>query len=114
MIDALISGRLRGSPSIRKANNGSTFTTFRLAAMDRNGDSVLCSCIAFNAGAQSAISAMGDGDSVSVSGEATLSSWPGSDGVSRQGLEVLVHNVMTAYHVGRKRKAGAADGVGHE
>lgn len=115
MIDALISGRLRGTPSFRKAGNGSTFSTFKLAAMDRNGDSVLCSCITFNAGVQGVLHSMDDGEGITVSGEATMSSWPGPDGNLRHGLEIMVHGVLTAYHVGRKRRAGASAGGGdHE
>lgn len=42
MIDALIAGRLRGAPTFRTASNGTPFASFRLAANDRNGASVLC------------------------------------------------------------------------
>lgn len=109
MIDALIAGRLRGAPTFRTASNGAPFASFRLAATDRNGVSVLCSCITFSATACAAVQALSDGDSVAVSGEATFKTWEGNDGTQRHCLDVLVHGVMTAYHLGRKRKAGGTE-----
>lgn len=105
VIDALISGRLRGAPQFKTAANGSPFASFRLSATDRSGASLLCSCIAFSDTARAAVQALEDGDSVAVSGEATVKAWAGTDGSPRPGLDVLVHGVLTAYHLGRKRKA---------
>lgn len=111
MIDALIAGRLRGAPQFKTASNGKPFASFRVAATDRGGSSVLCSCITFSATACAAVQALNDGDSVAVLGEATFKSWEGNDGTQRHGLDVLVHGVMTAYHMGRKRKASGTDGA---
>lgn len=108
VIDALIAGRLRGAPQFKTAANGSPFVSFRLSATDRSGVSLLCSCIAFSDGARAAAQALEDGDSVAVSGEATVKTWAGTDGAPRHGLDVLVHGVLTAYHLGRKRKASEA------
>lgn len=112
MIDTLLSGRLRGTPSFRTASNGTPFASFRMAAADRNGVSVLCSCITFSATACAAVKALEDGDSLAVTGEAELKTWNGSDGAQRLGLDVLVHGVMTAYHQGRKRKSAGNDAAG--
>lgn len=114
MIDALISGRMRGAPSMRKAANGKPFAAFRVSASDRNGVSLLCSCITFSASAMEAVQRLDDGDSVAVTGEATLSTWTGNDGKPRHGLDMLVHGVLTAYHLGRKRKANEPQGASHE
>jgi single-stranded DNA-binding protein len=76
-----------------------------VAATDRNGVSLLCSCRAFSATACAALQALSDGDSVAVCGEASVTTWDGKDGTQRHGLDVLVHGVLTAYHLGRKRKA---------
>ena len=104
MIDVLLSGRLRGTPSLRTATSGATFVVFRMAAADRHGDSVLCSCMSFAPAVQTAVCALADGDGLAVSGEAALSSWQGQDG-PRQGLDVQVHELLTPYHLGRKRQA---------
>lgn len=116
MIDTLISGRVRGAPTFRTASNGTPFASFRLAAADRNGVSVLCSCVVFSATAYAAVQALEDGDSVAVSGEAEVSAWAGSNGEQRTGLSVMVHGVLTPYHMGRKRKSvngNAAGGDDH-
>lgn len=107
-IDVLISGRLRGTPTLRNATNGSQYLLFRVAAADKTGESVLCGCIAFSETAIQAVQALGEGDSIAVTAESTIRTWEGDNGV-RVGLDVTVHGVLTAYHVGRKRKAGAVD-----
>lgn len=117
MIDSLIAGRLRGAPQFKTAANGSPFVSFRLSATDRSGASLLCSCIVFSDTARAAVQALEDGDSVAVSGEATVKTWAGNNGAQRLGLDVLVHGVLTAYHLGRKRKSAdgeAAEGGGHD
>jgi single-stranded DNA-binding protein len=105
MIDALISGRLRGTPSVRTGNNGAPYALFRVSAADKTGARVLCSCIAFSASSIEAVQRLADGDSISVSGEASVSTWNASDGTPRHGLDLTAHVVLTAYHLGRKRKA---------
>lgn len=114
MIDVLISGRLRGAPSVRTAANGNPFALFRVSAADRAGESLVCSCITFHAPVIEAVQRLADGDSVAVSGEAGIRTWDGSDGTPRHGLDVTVHGVLTAYHAGRKRKAGESKKAGSE
>ncbi len=109
MFDALLSGRLRGVAKLRTASNGSPYATFRLGVPSKTGESLLCSCVTFSKTAIEALQALDDGDSVAVTGEAGICTWEGSGGTTRYGLELTVQGVMTAYHMGRKRKpAGAA------
>ena len=105
MIDALISGRLRGTPSVRTGSNGAPFALFRVSAADKTGASLLCSCIAFSATAIEAVQRLSDGDSIAVTGEAAISTWNASDGSPRHGLDLTAHGVLTPYAVSRKRKA---------
>ena len=105
MIDVLISGKLRGTPAVRTSANGNPFATFKMSAIDKTGESLLCSCIAFSNTAIQAVQKLSDGDSIAATGEAALSSWKGGDGTERRGLDVTVYGVLTAYHAGRKRKA---------
>lgn len=100
MIDALIAGSLRGSPCLHKTREGATFSRHRLSAIDRNGDSLSCVCIAFNAGAQAAIHRMNEGDS--------FAHRSGAEGHEGHSLVALVHGVGIAYHVARKREVGVA------
>ncbi len=109
MFDALISGRMRGAAQLRTATNGSTYATFRVAVPTKNGDSLLCSCVTFSKTVIDTVQALDEGDSVAVTGEAGISTWNNAtDGAVRTGLEMMVHGAMTAYHMGRKRKAAGA------
>lgn len=103
-IDVLIHGRLRGIVAIKTAANGNHYAIFKLAACDKNGASILTSCIAWDASAIAMLERLTDGDSIAVSGEAAISTWRGNDGADRHGLDVTVHLAMTAYHAGRKRR----------
>jgi hypothetical protein len=78
---------------------------FRVSAIDKTGESLLCGCIAFADSVIQTVQALGEGDSIAVTGEASISAWNGNGGAGRHGLDVTVHGVLTAYHVGRKRKA---------
>ncbi len=104
MIDALISGRMRGTLSMRTTATGKPFALWRISTTDKTGASVQCSCIAFSQTAIDAAQRLSDGDSIAVSGEVATSTWQGSEGTARHGFDVTVHVVMTAYHLGRKRK----------
>jgi single-stranded DNA-binding protein len=105
MIDALIAGRLRGAVTVRQSSSGNAFATWRIAAAGKDGESLLCSCITFSQKAIAAMQALDDGDSVAVSGEASISVWADQNKGQCHGLNVQVYAVMTAYHLGRKRKA---------
>ena len=69
MFDVLLSGRLRGAPQMRTAANGAPFSTFRLVAVSKTGESMLCSCVTFSQTVIEAVQSLGDGDSLSVSGQ---------------------------------------------
>lgn len=108
-IDVLIQGRLRGAPLVKASSKGNPYASFRLAASDKAGEGVLCSCITFSRTAIDAVQSLTDGDTIAVSGEAAISQWTGHDGQQRHGLDVTAHLVMTAYHSGRKRKGASAE-----
>lgn len=112
-VDVLIQGRVRGAVAIKIASNGNPFASFKVSAVDKKKEGVLCGCIAFSAATVEAVQHLADGDSIAVSGEAAISSWHGQDGTPRHGLDVTVHQVLTIHHLGRKRadksKAGPTD-----
>lgn len=107
-IDALIAGRLRGVPAFKVATTGSRYAVFKIGAADKDGVSVLCSCITFAQPVIAALERLDDGDSATVSGEAAINTWQGRDGQQQAGLDVMVHLIQTAYHTGRKRADKAA------
>ena len=105
MIDALISGRLHGAPKSRTSANGNPFVTANLRTSTRDGNAIFVNVIAFDAGAISALMALGDGDSVALAGELTPKVYTPQNGEPRPSLDLLAHAVLTEYHVSRKRKA---------
>ena len=105
MIDGLVSGKLFGAPSGRTGQSGKTFVTAKLRAAAGDGESLFVNVIAFDDAAKSALLALDDGDSVALSGTLTPKVWTDKNGEARPALDMVVHGVMTGYHVKRKRQA---------
>lgn len=102
-ITALISGKLIADPDRRTSSSGKAFTTARLAA-GTDDESVLCSVIAFgHVGEQ--LAALAKGDSLAMVGRTKPKAWTDREGQLRAGLDVVADQVLTAYHVRRKRQA---------
>lgn len=104
MIDALISGKLMGTPSQRTSRNGNTFTVAKVR-VPTGEDSLLCNVICFAESAQAALLALADGDAVALAGSLKVGTWQTKDGTHRPSLDMTAAQVLTAYHVTRKRKA---------
>lgn len=104
MIDALISGKVVGTPTQRTSKNGNHFTVAKVRVP--NGDeAAFCNVICFADGAQAALLALGDGDAVALAGSLKVGVWQAKDGTHRASLDLTATQVLTAYHVTRKRKA---------
>lgn len=106
-ITSLIVGKLIADPEQRTGSSGKPFTTARLAA-GTDDESVLCSVIAFGAAATQ-LAALGRGDSLAITGRTKPKAWAGKDGEPKAGLDIVADQVLTAYHVKRKRRAMAGD-----
>ncbi len=105
MIDALITGRLYGHAEERAGQAGSTFVTCKVRTATDDGDTLFCNVIAFDGEVRQALLALGDGDSVALSGALTPKVWTDKQGNTRPALDLIAHAVLTAYHVSRKRRA---------
>ncbi|HRN76602.1 single-stranded DNA-binding protein [Ottowia sp.] len=105
MIDALIAGKLVGAPQQRTGASGKPFVTARVRVPTRDSDAMFASVIAFSNTVQSALMALGDGDSVALSGELTPKTWTDRQGATHPALDVVAHAVLSAYHVTRRREA---------
>lgn len=105
MIDALISGKLHGKPSERTSKAGKPFVTAKVRAAGGDGESLFLNVIAFDPAPCTALLALGDGDSVALSGSLTPKTWTDKDGNARPALDLVAHMVLTAYNVSRKRTA---------
>ena len=105
MIDALISGKLYGQPTERTSKTGKPFALAKVRAAGGDGESLFVNVIAFDTAPCTALLALGDGDSVALSGSLTPKVWTDKEGNARPGLDLVAHQVLTAYHVTRKRRA---------
>lgn len=105
MIDGLIGGKLYGKPAQRKSNGGKTFYTAKVRAAAGDGDALFVNVIAFSDTVGTALLALDDGDSVSLSGALTPKVWTPANGEPRPVLDMVAQGVLSAYHVKRKRQA---------
>ena len=105
MIDALIAGRVYGQPSERTGKSGKRFVVAKLRAAVDGADTVFINVVAFADSAQSALLALGDGDSAAVTGPLKIGVWQDKEGNTRPALDLVAHQVLTSYHVTRKRAA---------
>jgi single-stranded DNA-binding protein len=108
VIDALIAGKIYGKPQARTAKNGSAFAVGKIRVGTRDGAALFVSVISFSATAVQALLALEDGDSIALAGELTPKVWTDRDGVAHPQLDLLAHQVLTEYHVNRRRAAVAS------
>ena len=105
MIDGLIAGRIYGKPTERTSKTGKPFALAKVRAAGGDGESLFVNVIAFDAAPCTALLALGDGDSVALSGSLTPKTWTDKEGNTRPSLDLVAHQVLTTYHVTRKRTA---------
>jgi len=105
MIDALIAGKLYGQPAERTGKAGKPFAVAKVRATAGDGESLFVNVIAFDAAPCAALLALADGDSVALAGSITPRVWTDKEGNSRPSLDMVAAQVLTAYHVKRKRAA---------
>ena len=107
MIDGLIAGKLYGTPKEHTSKTGKPFAVAKVRCAAGDGESQFVNVIAFDANTCTALLALGDGDSVALAGMLTPKVWIDKDGNARPTLDIVAAQVLTAYHVTRKRKAVA-------
>jgi len=61
--------------------------------------------IAFDQVLGAALMELSDKDAVAVAGSLTVSAWLDKEGKPRPGLDLVAHQLLTPYSVGRRRKA---------
>ncbi len=107
MLDALVGGRLYGAPQRRPGKAETTFVTAKLRATAGDNEStVLVNVIAFDEAAATALLALNDGDTVALSGSITPKVWTDKQGIARPAIDMVAHQVMSAYQVGRSQWNG--------
>ena len=105
MIDGLIGGKLTGVAKEHLSKAGKRFATARLRTPLADGDSIFVSVIAFAESVVDGLLALGDGDSVALSGAITPKVWQPASGEARPAIDLVAHALVTPYHVQRKRLA---------
>ena len=105
MIDALIAGKLFGQPTERTGKSGKSFAVAKVRAAAGDGAGLFVNVIAFDEAPCNALLALRDGDSVALSGSLTPKVWTDREGNTRPALDLVAHQVLTSYHVSRKRAA---------
>lgn len=105
MIDGLITGKLHGTALERTGKSGKPFATAKLKAATHEGETIFVNLLAFADNAQAALLALGDGDAVAVSGSIKPTSWTDKDGNTRVGIDMIAAQVLTSYHVDKRRRA---------
>lgn len=109
MIDALIAGKIHGQPTQRTSKAGKPFALCKVRVTTGSEDSIFVSVIAFDSDPVNAIMALNQGDSVALSGTIKPGVWTDGQGNAKPTLDMTAHQVLTAYHVNRKRRAVAKD-----
>lgn len=104
MIDGLVCGKLNGAAKEHLSKTGKRFATAKLRTPLADGDSIFVSVIAFSETVVDGLMALGDGDSVALSGALTPKVWQPANGEARPALDMVAHALVTAYHVQRKRQ----------
>lgn len=106
-ITALVTGKLIAKPEQRTGASGKAFTTFRLVA-GTDDESVFASGIAFGSLAEQ-VAALAKGDTLAIVGRTKPKTWTGKDGAMKVGLDMVVDQVLTAYHLRQRRSAMTCD-----
>lgn len=105
MIDALISGKLYGTPEKRTSKAGKLFVVAKVRAAAGNGDVLFVNVVAFDPSPCTTLLSLSNGDSVALSGSLTPRVWIDKAGEARPVVDLVAHQALTAYSVSKKRKA---------
>jgi single-stranded DNA-binding protein len=104
MIEALVSGKLHGQPAQKTSKTGKPFVVAKVRAHAGEAD-VFVNVIAFSPAACEALLALGEGEAVALAGSLIPKAWTDREGIARPALELVASQVLSVYHVTRKRKA---------
>ncbi len=105
MIDGLIAGKLYGQPAERMGKSGKPFAVAKVRCAAGDGEAVFVNVICFDAPPCTALLALNEGDSIALAGTLTPKVWTDKQGIARPSLDMVAHQVLTAYHVTKKRRA---------
>lgn len=105
MIESLVSGKLHGKPMQRTSKTGRPFVTAKMRVATGADESHFVNVTAFSDSAQAALLALDDGDGAAVAGSLNVGMWTNREGVAAPSLSIVAAQVLTNYHLKRKRQA---------
>jgi single-stranded DNA-binding protein len=105
VIEVLMAGKLVGKPEARTSKSGRTFVTAKLRVADGGEDTHFVRLTAFSDTVGAALLALDDGDAAAVAGTLKPGAWVDRDGAAKPNLDVVVAQVLTVYHLKRRRDA---------
>lgn len=116
MIESLMAGKIVGKPETRISKSGRNFVTARMRVAAGAEDTHFVRLTAFSETAAAALLALDDGDAAAVVGNLKPGAWVDRDGAAKPNLDMVVAQVLTAYHLKRRRDAvlGAGEPAGVE
>ena len=94
MIRALATGTLHDAPQQRTSQTGNPYTTAKLRADGKDGNSAWCSLIAFGEVGER-LATLKAGAALAVSGRCELSAWLNQEGEPKAGLSLVVDELAT-------------------
>ena len=104
-IACLVSGRLLGKPVERTSKAGRQFATAKLRVAIADGESLFVGVVAFSSHVIQALLALDPDDNMALSGTLKAGAYADKDGTPRPSLDIVASQILTAYAVGKKRKA---------
>jgi len=113
MIDALISGRLIQTPTLRTGSSGKPFTNFLLSVAVGEDQPTIVSGIAFGEASEK-IAKLAKGDPLAVIGSLKPSSWQDKNtNETKHGLSITANQSLSAYDIKKKRAKPADSPAGN-
>lgn len=94
MIRYLVSGVLHADPQERTSHSGKLFTTAKLKADGKDGNTIWCNLIAFGSDAER-LATFKNGAALCVSGRTELTAWMDKQGEPKAGLSLVVEEMAT-------------------
>lgn len=110
MIEALLSGKLAGKPELLHSKTGKPYVRAKLRVPLGADETVFARLTAFSESACAALRALDDGDAAAVAGTLKVGAWVDKDGMPRPSIDVIVTQVLSVYHLKRRRDAVQAAG----
>ena len=105
MLEILTTGKLVGQPEQRTAKSGKTYATAKLRVAAGAEEVLFVRLTAFSDTACTALLALADGDALAVAGTLKIGVWTPQGGEPRPNLDLVVAQVLSVYHLERRRKA---------